>query len=256
MEVPLRILRRMGYKADSQGIINRYIRVEGAWNDHLTHTRQFILKALNNKQPANLAVLGSGWLLDLPLEELAEMSGHVWLYDIVHPAQVKHRISKLPNVTAVSDDITGGTVMQAYEAVRAFRKHAIPPSADDLCQGAFMPAVQPDFVISLNILSQLSEYITDYLQHHLPFSHNEAARLNTLLQSAHLKLLPKGNACLITDVAEKSIDETGRITEVKQLMEVELPEGAYVEKWEWQFDPLGDYKPGCHTLSEVVALFL
>lgn len=256
MEVPSRILRRMGYKADSQGIINRYIRVEGAWNDHLTRTRQFILKTLEGKRPDNLAVLGSGWLLDLPLDELAERSGHVWLYDIVHPAQVRHRISKLPNVTAVNADITGGAIQQAYEAVKAFRKHAVRPSPEELCRGVFVPNVQHDFVISLNILSQLGEYITDYLQQHMPFGRDEADRLTALLQSAHLKQLPKGNTCLVTDVAEKSMDASGQITDIKQLVAVELPAAACIEKWAWQFDPLGEYKPGYLTQSEVVALFL
>lgn len=46
-KIPTRILRKMRYKADSQGIIDRYINVNGAWEGHLQHTKNFILKAGN-----------------------------------------------------------------------------------------------------------------------------------------------------------------------------------------------------------------
>jgi len=34
-------LRKLGFLSDQEGIINRYIREEGAWNPHLIKTREF-----------------------------------------------------------------------------------------------------------------------------------------------------------------------------------------------------------------------
>lgn len=80
-------LHKMGFIQDQNGIIRRFKREKQNWDDHMTQSKSFILKSAKNKEnlPDNLsakqadkagvtcAVLGSGWLLDLPLDELSEM---------------------------------------------------------------------------------------------------------------------------------------------------------------------------------------
>ena len=251
--VPLRILRRMGFKADSQGIIDRYINVNGAWDDHLNHARSFILNALAGKPIRDLAVYGSGWLLDLPLDELSAMADRVWLYDVFHPPQVLHRIQKFSNVSAVAADITGGTLMAAYEAVKVNKKRGIKSLPEELCNMTFEPVVKPDFAISINILSQIGELITDYLQKHMPYSMDETDRMVCLLQQSHLKLLPPGASLLITDTEELSFDSEDQLIISKSLIRCSLPYTAPAEVWEWQFDPLMEYRSGVKTVFRVMA---
>lgn len=254
--VPDLILRRMGYKADSQGIIDRYIHIDGSWEEHLERARQFLLKTINGKGVNNLAVYGSGWLLDFPLDEISAMTGHIWLYDAIHPRQVLHRLRLYKNVTAIQTDITGGVISGAYQAAREYRKHGIQRSPEFLCDIAFSPDKQPDFTISLNILSQIGAMITDYLKRYIPYNQEELDRIIALLQQSHLKLLHPGRSCLITDMNERSYNEDNQLTEITELIKIPLPLPENSECWDWQFDPLGGYKPGSKTVSKVVAMVL
>ena len=67
-----RMLGRMGYYNYQDGLIHHHINEEGGWEDHLSHCRDFILKAINLFRPEKVTVLGSGWLLDLPFAEIIE----------------------------------------------------------------------------------------------------------------------------------------------------------------------------------------
>lgn len=253
-KVPARILRKMGYKADSQGIIDRFINVNGTWEGHLRHTRNFILKAVAGKKIENLAIYGSGWLLDLPLDELSAMAGQVWLYDTVHPAQIIHQLRRYTNVTAVAADITGGSIINAYLAVRGYKKQRQRISPEQLCNMTFQPIVIPDYTISLNLLSQIGGMISDYLKQYIPFSVEEIEKINCLLQQSHLCLLLPGRSCLITDVKELSYDDADQPTGAIESINCQLPPASYSESWEWQFDPQGGYTPGHKTVLQVVAI--
>ena len=68
-------MRRAGYLKDQTGIRRRYEREQEPWQQHIDNTRRFIVesarKAANHK---SVAVLGSGWLLDVPVDELLQIS--------------------------------------------------------------------------------------------------------------------------------------------------------------------------------------
>lgn len=256
MDIPARILKKMGFKADSQGVIDRFIQVNGSWEDHLQHTRNFILKAVTKKQITNLAVFGSGWCLDLPLDELTGMAGRIQLYDLVHPTQVLHSLRRYSNVDAIVADVTGGVVIRAYQSVKEFRKHGKKATPAEICHAIFRPAVIPDYIISLNLYSQLGELITEYLERHVPYTHDETDRIKSLLQQSHLQLLTPGSSCLITDFQEYNYNQDGTVSETTDVVRFPLPLSANTETWEWQFDPEGGYKPGKKTVLKVVAIEL
>jgi hypothetical protein len=251
--IPGKILRRMGFLSENHGLIDRYIHVEGAWDEHLHQTREFIAGAVAGKNFKNLAVLGSGWLLDCPLELLTDVSGQVWLYDAIHPSQVIHKLRKHVNVTPVKSDITGGCILNAWQAVQQYRKGNGKTAPEVICNGIFKMDPTPDYVISLNLLSQIGVMITGYLEQFIPYSRQEIERINFLLQQAHLNLLPNGKSCLITDFREVNTSLSGGITETSELLNVSLPDSPKRQSWEWQFDPDGSYKSGRKTVFQVVA---
>ncbi len=257
MKVPAYILRKMGIRSDSQGIIDRYIRVSGAWEEHLQNTRRFILKAVAGKRIRNLAVYGSGWLLDLPLDELAGTAEQVQLYDLLHPPQVLHRLRKYRNVSAISEDITGGSVVKTYLSVRTYKRTGRMVPAEQLCNQVFQPAVLPDYSISLNILSQVGVLITDYLKLYVPYTPEQIDHINGMLQQHHLHLLERGKSCLITDTIEVSFDMEKDVETLRTgVISCMLPQADNSTTWDWQFDPLGEYKTGDKTVMKVVALEL
>jgi hypothetical protein len=252
--IPHKILRRMGFQSESQGLFDRYVGVNGAWDEHLDRCRKFITGAVQGKKIDHLAVLGSGWLLDLPMEVLVEVAGHVWLYDAVHPSQVLHQLRKYGNVTTISADITGGCLITAWKAVKQFRRKKAKTLPDDLCRNTFQPEVIPDMVVSLNILSQIGVMITSYLKKHIPYTREEIERINLLLQQAHLDSLPRGKTCLITDIRENNIDLSSGLQESVEPINAVLPVSPHRQTWEWQFDPFGGYNPGKKTIMQVVAM--
>src|SRR5210317_1415141 len=95
LRVNKRILRKMGYLADQQGIIDRYLRERGGWDSHLLKCREYILDKVNKLAISDITILGSGWLLDVPLEELSGLCNKITLIDIHHPRQVRKRAESL-----------------------------------------------------------------------------------------------------------------------------------------------------------------
>lgn len=254
--IPAHVLNQIGFQSECQGLIDRYIQVDGAWDEHLALTRAYLTHAVAGKEIENLVVLGSGWLLDLPLEELAASSGHVWLYDAVHPAQVIHRIKKFSNVSAISADITGGGMINAWKAVKQYKRTGIKASPESFCNIKFRTAEDPDYVMSLNVLSQIGIMITSFLQRHIPYTPEEVEKINRFLQQAHLDLLEPDKSCLVTDVREINIDLAGGQAESSELLQGLLPDKPGKQTWEWNFDPNGEYRPGKKTILQVLAMEL
>jgi hypothetical protein len=140
-------------------------------------------------------VLGSGWLLDIPAEELAAMFDEVWLFDIKHPAMVSRRMKNLPNVRLIETDISG-FAEPIYDAVRSakqsFNSENINPIFDfDLTQFSY--------IVSCNILNQLDILILDYLKTKIRLTSEEERILRTRIQQTHLQILPQKKSCLISD---------------------------------------------------------
>jgi hypothetical protein len=249
------IVRKMGYLTDSQGLIDLFIDTEGAWSSHLNNTRQFIAGRLKGRRIKDLAVYGSGWLLDFPLEEALQAADHITLFDAVHPTQILHKIKKFKQVTAVSADITGGAMISAYHAVQQYRKTHIKPDPRQFCQGVFTGGIRHDYAISLNILSQVGE-LTKYLARFIDYTEDEVEEMQKCLQESHLKILQPGCACLITDIESLGYDASGQLLSTSQLIKCSMPVTGHAQTWEWQYDPNGDVYPGLKTLLKVMALEL
>ena len=113
-----RMLSRMGYYNYQQGLIYRHLNQEGGWDVHLERCRSFILRALDYYRPGKVTVLGSGWLLDLPLSEMAGMTDEISLVDIVHPPGVNQQVASLKKVKISEQDITGGLILEVWNKTR------------------------------------------------------------------------------------------------------------------------------------------
>jgi hypothetical protein len=98
----------MGYLRECIGIASRHGRLEEVWRPHLEQTRRFILDSAERCGPRRHAViLGSGWLLDVPWQELAARFDRVSLVDLIHPPSVRRQVRAFPKVKLVTTDLTG-----------------------------------------------------------------------------------------------------------------------------------------------------
>jgi len=247
-------IRRMGYLKDQEGIMNRYIRESSSWKIHLERTRKFITGSFQESKAETVAVLGSGWLLDVPLEKLRHRFSHIYLVDIHHPPQIRKKVSTLKEVELVEEDLSGGAIEQVWSFLR---KHKGDHSATGLLEEIILnpPLVgqQADALISVNLLNQLDILLCDHIRRKLPFQQELSVSFRAAIQAFHLEWLTKKPGCLVTDVKEHRIPQKGQSSS-KPLLYTHLPSGMRQDSWEWDFDSRGTYHPGSRTRMEVQAI--
>ncbi|GFK94880.1 hypothetical protein NNJEOMEG_02728 [Fundidesulfovibrio magnetotacticus] len=184
--------RRMGLLRESVAIGARHRRCREAWRPHLERCRAHILQAADACQGGGTAlVLGSGRLLDIPLEELAARFRRVVLADAVHPLNVRWRARSLPGVRLDAVDLTG-----TWQEVLQGR---LPRPADP----ALYRDLSPDLTVSANCLSQLPLAPLARLEAAGRYDADELEAFHRAVLAAHLdwlRTLP-GVRLLLTDTA-------------------------------------------------------
>ncbi len=233
-----RLLSKLGYYDYQSRLIYRHLNQEGGWESHNENCRRFILKALDHYKPERVTVLGSGWLLELPLAELSEKTEKVFLVDIVHPPDVVSQTSVLKNVVLVENDVTGGLIEEIYKELRNYSFLKRMKSLENIRIPEYEPDFDPGLVISLNIITQLESLPVDYLRSKARIPDEEYTRFRSEIQGSHLSFLKKHPSILISDTAEIFTDRKGQEESVPTLL-IELPSGKLGEEWTWDFDLKG-----------------
>jgi hypothetical protein len=218
-----RILHKMGYYDYQQGLIFRHLAQENGWNSHLEKCRSFILKVYDIIKPDRITVLGSGWLLELPLAELAERTDRIYLIDIIHPPEVREQVKKLKNVELREEDISGGLINEVWKKTS---NHTFLNKLKTL-QEIKIPEyslTNPGLVISLNIITQLESLPAKLLSKKARITDEEFFSFRKKIQDNHLKFLKKFNSVLITDACEIITARDGN-SSADQTLIAYIPEG-------------------------------
>ncbi|MBU0726014.1 MAG: hypothetical protein KJ904_12985 [Alphaproteobacteria bacterium] len=217
--------RANAYRSELRGIVARYRRHKAVWDPHLAETKGIVRDAVALCPGRNrVVVLGSGPLLDVPLDDLLKTFREVVLVDIVHPMALRLRglLSRQLHVLAI--DLTGiGT--QPLSAQRRYEPPSMPPA---------------DLVISLNLMSQLPIVPLNLLDKQ-GVEEEDADRFAKRLIAAHYKWLRNqpGQVCLITDVERIVYDLEGKkVMSFDPTYGIPLPEGG--TEWEWAMAPVGE----------------
>ena len=250
-----RMLNRMGYYSYQNGLIYRHLNQEGGWNAHLDRCRNLIIKALDYYKPVKVTVLGSGWLLELPLAQMIEKTEKVRLLDIVHPPDVINQAGTLKKVELEEVDITGGLIKEVWQKTGEYTIFKKLQTLENIIIPEYKPDSDPGLVISLNILTQLESLLVAFLKKRTNISEDEYFRFRTLIQKKHIDFIKKYKSVLITDISEIFTDNSGNLTEEPTLV-TELPEGKLKEEWVWDFDLVrSDYYTKRSVLN-VVCIFI
>jgi len=250
-----RILHRLGYYDYQNGLIYRHLGQEDGWNGHLDNCRKFILKAIDQTRPEKITVLGSGWLLDLPLKEILDSVRSVTLVDIIHPPEALRQVSAFKNVVAVEADVTGGLIDEVWNKSQEVPFFSKLKTLSGISVPEYDIKEDPGLVISLNILSQLEVLPISLLRKRSSAGEEEYTRLRNEIQKKHIDFLFKHNSILISDYSEIFTDRNGISTEVKTVV-TELPAGKYTERWRWDFDLKGSDYFEKRSVMNVIALTL
>jgi hypothetical protein len=248
-----RILSRMGYYAYQNGLIYNHLNQNGGWDGHLSSCRNFIMKTLEYFKPSRVTVLGSGWLLDLPLAEMLVKTDMIYLVDIVHPPEVVRQAGELGNVMLVEQDITGGLIEEIWNATRKFSFFRKLKSLESVSIPEYVPAFDPGVVISLNILTQLESRLLEWLKNRSDIKEEELFLFRKSIQERHVEFLMRHKAVLITDYGEVVTKKSGEINTIPTLF-VTLPQGHFREEWTWNFDLRGHENYTSRSVINVLAL--
>jgi hypothetical protein len=244
----------MGFVRDQEGIMNRYLGESEQWKSHLDRTRAFIADSFSDPRIQSVAVLGSGWLLDVPLEELRSRFGKVYLVDIHHPPQIRKKISSMEGVELLVEDLSGGAVEQVWSLSKKIKsKLPIEQLLEEITLNRPLTGIQADAFISVNLLNQMDILLCEHIMRKLPFQQELSFSFRSAIQNFHLEWITKKPGCLITDSKEHQIPRSGP-PKAKALLYTDLPEGIRRDKWEWDFDSRGTYHPGSRTRMEVQAV--
>ena len=228
-------LKRMGYLKELIAMDARHRRCREAWASHLRECHDLIGKATEGIEHSKVTVLGSGLLLDIPIEELAATFEQVVLVDIVHLPAVEKRARSFSNVELVSADVTG--IAEAiWEHVSQGRTGPLPLSTADAA-----PYLDSDLVISANLLTQLPLKPLELVMAKAPaYSDDEAKALARNIIDNHLALLAilPGRVCLLSETQRviwggPNGDEM--IEEIDPLFGARIP--ASGRKWTWNIAP-------------------
>lgn len=233
--------------------MTRFLREKENWEAHLYNTQKFITEAFSDADIKNIAVLGSGWLLDLPLEYLSERFENILLVDIHHPPQSEKKASRFRNVRFQEADITGGGIEFTWGLGK------INPGECDTVLSSFTPIlptldIEPDAYISVNILNQLDILLVDYLKEkHSCFNEDHFTLFRKNIQQFHLDWISQKPGCLISDIEEKNYKNNELVSRY-DLVHVNLPEYKQSGSWIWDFDLSGFYHRELQTKMQVLAI--
>lgn len=250
-----KILHRLGYYSNQEGIAMRYVREDENWNTHLSNTRKFIVSVLKKVNPAVVTVLGSGWLLDIPLKSIIGSGAKVRLVDIVHPPGIVRSLAGEEAVSFVTTDITGGLISLAWSLAESGAK----PGADKLFE--YVTALEnkfdtdPGLILSVNLLSQLHTLPFEYLVKRKIVGQEVHDAFAALMQEKHIAFLKKYEAVLVTDIEEIETDRSG-VPHRTAITLCNLPQGHSRKEWLWEFDTAGSYRQGFTTVMKVAAIHL
>jgi len=245
------IFKKLGFAIDQEGILHRFLREGSAWNTHLNNTKDWIKNTCIKPQFKSITIIGSGWLLDVPIDEILSHFKEIYLIDVVHPEQIKHKYRKFSHLHFIEGDITGGMAREVYNLIYKTKSK----KSSDILQLQTTPYKLPeaDLVVSLNILNQLDILLFDVIQEHITVSKDEELTFRTRIQQEHLDLLEKYSFCLISDWEQSSTHIKTKEKSIKPLVRVSPPKYIQTKEWKWNFDSQGLYEEETEVIFDVKA---
>ncbi len=232
-----KVAKDWGYVYQNVSLKFRSRRCSKAWQGHVDQCHQLICEHLEKTQPNTVMIIGSGLLLEIPIQDLLEKTEKIYLVDLVHAGEIRKFAAKNPKIELIERDISS-LLGILKKGAGSFQINSIPWKQLPNWQ---LPKV--DWVISANLMSQIPLMISE----RLPMSSEVYVRFAKSVRDQHIQRLfeqaPK--ILLFADFETRYIDhEDQRIkTETYQ---VDLGSLSFDREWLWEISPFGetssDYK--------------
>ncbi len=243
----------MGLLGNQSGIMRRFLREQGSWENHLQKTRSCILSEVHREKPKTISILGSGWLLDVPLMEIIEAGIKVNLVDIAHPSKVVHKFRNSPDIKLIDFDITGGAIDAAWAFSKSSEVGSYAKFLKEISGKVNWVEFEADLYLSINLLSQLHVHIVDFLLRKKKISQEQSVEVSRVLQQSHINSLPKGKSLLVTDFEEELYDEEEKLSATKPRVYTDISCLSTIDSWTWNFDSCNEFYPDFNVKLNVSA---
>jgi len=250
-----KLSRNFGLNKDREGIITRYLNEKDNWEVHLNNSKEYILNSAKNKKKEIAVILGSGWWLDLPYYELSKMFRKLYFVDISHPNQIKHKVKQFSNIELITADISG-TFKSIYELKKRKSSNIIKDLKININNFGLPKNIKADFIVSLNLLNQLSYFPKAYLLKNEMISENEVDIITKKIEEAHISSLPLNKSCIIADFHQFEYNFKDVLQKETTRTLSELPQNNSRKEWIWDFDLSGNFINNRKVKFNVAALQL
>lgn len=239
-------------KEYQRGIARRYAEQSDRWAEHLHRSQAKVQDFVERHHPNSLYVLGSGWLLDLPIDFLISTVPDLHLIDIAHPRSILARYKKVSNIHFENLDLTGGLMAILQNMPREHCDlQQLLPNLRSLKPPTFYNQKSAS-VISLNLLSQLPYPLLTDENASLLGDHLDEVCAS--LQHQHLAWLSTfKHALLIFDYEEVRNLPHYTTPELVPTVYTSFPNLLGREDWIWLFDCNGSYIHNMTTHLRVAA---
>lgn len=220
-----------GYVYQNISLKFRARRCAKAWKSHNENCREFVRGHLAKIQPKSVMVIGSGLLLEVPMEDLLVMAEKIYLVDLVHAPEIRRLAAKNPKVELIERDISG-LLGLLKKGTGPFQLKNIPwkrlPPWD-------LPAV--DVVVSANLLSQIPLMISEVL----PMTSDAYEKFARSVRDQHLERLFKqaSKVLLFADFETRYIGHEGQRIKTESY-DVNLQSLKFDREWIWEISPYGE----------------
>ena len=199
--------RKEGYLYQSIALSHRARRCEKYWGPHLRHCRQEIEHRIQD-QTGHVGVLGSGLLLETPIDLLEKYFSEVTFIDIVHPKMARLQVEGKKHIHLLELDLT--------EA---------------------LPELSFDYVISANLLSQLPLLKCQKMLKQ-KISDEQISQAAFQIQKKHLddlkRITKKG--LLFSDFQVRLLNQEGGLDEENLTVDPRL-KIKWEKTWPWDLAP-------------------
>lgn len=190
--------------AEQAAIRSRYHRHAMEWGTHLAICREIVrLSAESCPLKRSAVVLGSGLLLDVPVDDLCRLFNKVVLIDLHHPSEARAARKRHPNLELRHADVTGPGFWESL--------------GDDV-----------DFLVSLNLAAQLVL--------------GEAGDAAVLDHIAGLRSRP-GTRLMISERERAELNEDGTEIARESALPERADPGPPEKSWKWHLAPAGELAP-------------
>ncbi len=237
------LARKSGLLYEAIALRHRAQRCAQNWHTHIVQCHAHVHQAMASlKKHDVVVVMGSGLLLEVPIDALVQNFGKVILIDMVHLKPVRQLAKQHSNIQLIEADLSGNLAALTNWKEGCALPEFTPPT---------LPLEQADLIISANLLSQLKQPAKKFLGDKLDAETVEQFQKNLVQSHWHWLIQLPGKKLIFSDVESQFFNANGDMMQSESSVLGPLPRPDL--SWWWNVAPVGEIAPDFGQLMKMNA---